>query len=153
MDAAVIESAQSLWLAMKESFTDSIIGVRDSQYLDYRFRQRPGLDYESVQLIDGDTVVALIVLRPHGEHYLIMDILCESALLGRVFNEISAHTQRQGRPAVFWLSAGQVDRLGMEAVCVESLGIHIPCNRWTRGPSADQLQGAWWLTAGDMDFM
>tara|TARA_R100001143_G_scaffold26969_1_gene26935 strand:+ start:2960 stop:4717 length:1758 start_codon:yes stop_codon:yes gene_type:complete len=153
MDAAVIEAAQCLWLAMKEGFTDSIIGVRDSAYLDYRFRQRPGLEYESVQIIDGDTLVAIIVLRPHGEHYLVMDILCEPALLGQVFNEISAYTQRHGRPAVFWLSAGQVDRLGMEAVCVESLGIHIPCNRWTVGPGAEQLQGAWWLTAGDMDFM
>ncbi len=153
MDAAVVEAAQSLWLSMKEGFTDSIIGVRDSQYLDYRFRQRPGLEYESVQIIDGDTLVAIVVLRPHGEHYLIMDILCEPALLGQAFNEISAHTLRQGRPAVFWLSAGQVDRLGIESLCVESLGIHIPCNRWTAGPGADQLQGAWWLTAGDMDFM
>ena len=35
----------------------------------------------------------------------------------------------------------------------QELEIEIPCNIWTRGPSAEQLQGAWWLTAGDMDFL
>ena len=33
------------------------------------------------------------------------------------------------------------------------LEIEIPCNVWTRGPDAATLAGAWWLTAGDMDFL
>jgi hypothetical protein len=36
---------------------------------------------------------------------------------------------------------------------MRDLEIDIPCNSWTRGPQAQELAGAWWLTAGDMDFL
>jgi hypothetical protein len=39
------------------------------------------------------------------------------------------------------------------AATVRELQIEIPCNRWSHGPATETLAGAWWLTAGDMDFM
>ena len=47
----------------------------------------------------------------------------------------------------------QAPKLNLLDAHWQELEIEIPCNIWTRGPSAERLQGAWWLTAGDMDFL
>ena len=52
-----------------------------------------------------------------------------------------------------WLTSSGVDKALTGDAIVNELGIEIPCNSWNPGPSAELLDGAWWLTAGDMDFI
>jgi hypothetical protein len=52
-----------------------------------------------------------------------------------------------------WLTSSGKDKVFTAGAIVNELGIEIPCNSWNPGPSAEVLYGAWWLTAGDMDFI
>ena len=52
-----------------------------------------------------------------------------------------------------WITRAWADKVKIDGVIINELGIEIPCNSWNRGPSSKELLGAWWLTAGDMDFI
>lgn len=143
----------AVWQQMASGFSDSIIGVRDAAYLRYRYTQRPGLDYQVLVLTHPSGRHAVAITRDHGEHRLVMDVVAPVNELPQVLIALSQHGHDTGRPMVLWLSAGQLHRVQTASLHVEPTGIHIPCNTWTRGPAADTLQGKWWLTAGDMDFM
>ena len=138
---------------MEADFTDAIIGLRDAAYLHYRFVQRPGMHYRCVVAHLNGKAVALGVLREHGEQYLLMDIVGAADVLSAAFSQICVFGRSVGRPIVMWVTGGQVQRLKHPDSLIESTGIQIPCNRWSRGPETGLLKGAWWLTAGDMDFM
>lgn len=147
------ELVDSLWRQMAAAFTEAIIGVRDTAYLRYRYTQRPGQDYQILVLTHPSGSHALAVTRDQGERRLIMDLVAQPNDLPQVLITLSQYGHDTGRPMVFWLSAGQVHHVHTASLHVEPTGIHIPCNAWTRGPAADTLQGKWWLTAGDVDFM
>ena len=52
-----------------------------------------------------------------------------------------------------WITKGWSKTLEVAGIIENDLGIEIPSNYWNPGPSSEILYGAWWLTAGDMDFM
>lgn len=143
-----------LWQQMKSGFADAIIGVRDRSYLCYRFLQRPGLHYQCLTVMQGDQLLAVAFTRDHGDRRLLMDIIAapqhlECALLSILQSAAS------DKPCHFWLTAGQLARVISQSdkYSVTATGIQIPCNRWSPGPATDRLVNAWWLTAGDMDFL
>lgn len=154
----VVAAAGLLWPQMESGFADAIVGVRDVDYLHYRYQQRPGLHYEWLQVMDGETVKGLGVRRRHGEGWLLMDILAAPSDLAPVLALLLQAGNSDGA-VCFWLTAGQLHRVqsvddsGKNVFDVSSTGIQIPCNRWSRGPETGRLYGRWWLTAGDMDFL
>lgn len=150
---SVMPLADLLWSQMAPSFADAIIGVRDADYLHYRFVQRPGQDYECLTVSFDGNVKALVFRRPHFNGFLVMDIVAAVHDLPAVL--LAALQPSDGRPSVFWLTAGQLDRVrrGTNNLVITKTGIQIPCNRWSRGPGTARLSGKWWLTAGDMDFL
>ncbi|MBC54661.1 MAG: hypothetical protein CMQ34_12590 [Gammaproteobacteria bacterium] len=143
----------SLWQHMASALTDGIIGSRSAAYLAYRYAQRPNLDYRFLILGHPAGSHAFAIVRDHGEQTLIMDIVAAAEDLPLALMALCRHGHDTGRGMVFWLSAGQLPRVQSAMLHADVTGIHIPCNAWTRGPTADHLQGKWWLTAGDMDFM
>ncbi|MDO9478034.1 MAG: GNAT family N-acetyltransferase [Pseudohongiella sp.] len=153
-DRTLRAHAEQLWLQMKAGFANAIIGVRDGDYLSYRFLQRPGLSYNCYTVMKGQVVKAVAFSREHGDRQLLMDIIAapehlEDALLSIL------RSAGQNRPYHFWLTAGQLARVTTQAdhFHIAATGIQIPCNRWSPGPETQRLKGAWWLTAGDMDFL
>lgn len=156
--ADVAAMADTLWSQMQDGFADAIIGVRDAPYLHYRYQQRPGQMYECLQVMDSGQTKGVGFRRRHGDGWLLMDILAAPHDLGAVLLTLLHSDQHQGRVS-FWLTGGQLHRVHRQSadaqtmLAVSSTGIQIPCNRWSRGPETDVLQGRWWLTAGDMDFL
>lgn len=156
---ALQETSNGLWQQMLSAFANGIIGVRDWPYLDYRYEQRPGLSYRFLQLTYAGAVRAIAVTREHGEQSLVMDLIAAPEDLAEAFRVLCAFGHGEGRPMVFWLTAGQISRVEPPQLAdtpqlhKEPTGIHIPCNAWTHGPSATTLHQKWWLTAGDMDFL
>ena len=153
-DVPLQQQADELWQQMLTDFADAIIGVRDADYLRYRFLQRPGLAYNCIKVMQGSEIKALAFCRDHGDRRLLMDIIAapehiEQALLA-VFQSAHPH-----KPVHFWLTSGQLARVirQTERFDITATGIQIPCNRWSPGPPTDRLINAWWLTAGDMDFL
>lgn len=147
------EHADALWARMLEASADRILGVRDRCYLNYRFIERPGINYRCFSVRSVGKIVAMAFVREHGEQYLIMDIVGAMHDISSALKALCRHGHELGRPMVFWITAGQLALFSDCALQTEATGIHLPCNSWSKGPPATRLAGAWWLTAGDMDFM
>ena len=154
----------TLWPQMLSGFRDAIIGVRDGDYLHYRYWQRPRLQYECLQLTVNTSVRAIVFRRPHYDGYLVMDIIAAAEDLPLALHAVLQPSD-EGKRSVFWVTGGQLNRVQFrrpqssrqpdtgDTLQVSKTGIQIPCNRWTRGPYTATLAGKWWLTAGDMDFL
>ena len=152
------DAVASCWKQMAEDLRGGIVGVRDLDYLRYRYCSHPQWaegGYECVALTgEGSPApVAIVVLKRLGQERLLMDII------GAVADYPAALEAVRGT-----LAAGniglhcRITRAHAPAVTLpgsdwRDLEIEIPCNIWTRGPDAASLAGAWWLTAGDMDFL
>lgn len=152
-----VAEIDGLWRAMAPGFCTGIIGRRHSDYLRYRYVQHPGADNYQLGLLRNENreAVALVVLKAHEGHCLIMDIVSPRDRLTSVLQALRAGA----RPAAIkgqlrlWLTRSWATRLSPPGASVQEMHIEIPCNAWNPGPRAARLRGAWWLTAGDMDFM
>ena len=147
-----------LWHSQRADFADSIIGVRDSQYLHYRYHEHPYAKagrYRVMGIWQGEVLRAVAVIMAHEEEALLMDIVCPLAQT-RVMIDILQVLLRQGGETSrlkMWITLAWLDKIKKPEDQVKELCIEIPCNSWNPGPPSDKLYGAWWLTAGDMDFM
>lgn len=154
------QAIDRLWQTMSTHFGNAIIGVRDADYIRYRYFQHPFAargQYRSflIRPKDGSEVTALVVTKAHDEGQLLMDLVCDisefqDALV--LANTLICEKADQDN-LKFWITRGWQQRLQIPESAVKELGIEIPCNSWNPGPSAEALYGAWWLTAGDMDFI
>lgn len=144
------------WTDMREGFRDSIIAHRDPGYLYYRYLERPGLQYDCRVIHCNEVPTAAAIIRGHGEYDLLMDLVCAPEKLAGAFRALSAESLQRGRQLRFWVTGGQLHRLeglAPEELCTEHMDVYVPCNVWTKGPSVEELAGAWWMTAGDTDFL
>ena len=153
------DAIDGLWQQMATAFGDAIIGIRDSSYLKYRYFQHPfyhrGLYHPYLVRDEAGHPSALFVLKAHGDELLLMDLISPAVDIKPMLGEIVAFCckQWQGRALKIWITRAWQEAVQLPDCVVNDLGIEIPCNSWNRGPDAETLYGAWWLTAGDMDFM
>ena len=148
----------ALWSSMATSFTDDIIGVRDWHYLQYRYFRHPlwarGA-YECLELRASDDakLKALVFLKPHEGGRLLMDIIGDVQLFPELLTALVIYLGERSETLRSRVTQAHAPSLSLAGSKQYELGIEIPCNIWTRGPAADTLKDAWWLTAGDMDFL
>lgn len=149
-----------LWHSMSGQFEEGIIGIRDSAYVRYRYFDHPFAasgQYRAFLVKNTETsqVEAFVVLKNHDEGLLLMDMICDQEQFLRMLDITNALVARESDSGSlkFWITRGWQKRLQLPDSSVKELGIEIPCNSWNPGPSAETLYGAWWLTAGDMDFI
>ena len=158
-DQSHVKAIDSLWEKMREDFTQGVIGVRDAAYIRYRYFEHPfanrGL-LTRILINDRQTggALAIVVLRDHEDKRLLLDLVCSAEKLKFMLQALSDHVSiKENKSLKFWIAQGWLDSVQFEGCTVNELGIEIPCNSWNPGPSAERLCGAWWLTAGDMDFV
>ncbi len=140
-----------LWQAMARALDQAILGDRSAAYMCYRYLAHPSIRYRVLQLRDdAGRLVAVAVLRDHEGELLLCDIVAVPADIVRCLPVIR---QWAGDLLKCWIAAGHAHWFEHKGSTRHTLGIEIPCNRWSEGPGAAELAGAWWLQAGDMDFL
>jgi hypothetical protein len=88
-----------------------------------------------------------------GQERLLMDIVAAVQDMPGALTALRHALAAQQLGLHARITRAQSAALLLPGTQVHDLDIEIPCNVWTRGPSAATLAGAWWLTAGDMDFL
>lgn len=142
-----------VWERMQDSLSDAIVGVRDASYVRFRYQQRPGQDYQLLVVDEHGKTPGLVIYRQHGQQEMALDVIAAASDVAAVLSAAMQHLEKQGKEMFFWLTRGQYPRLQNGDFQVSDTAIQIPCNVWNRGPDYDTLKGAWWLTAGDTDFL
>ena len=144
-----------LWDSMSPAFENGIIGVRNWEYVKYRYFDHPrGISGEFKRLLLSDAhgdICAAFFLKEHDQCNLIMDIICPFKDITQYILKLSL-LLNEVRLKI-WITKGWSKTLEVAGIIENDLGIEIPSNYWNPGPSSEILYGAWWLTAGDMDFM
>ena len=144
-----------LWDSMSPAFENGIIGVRNWEYVKYRYFDHPrGISGEFKRLLLSDAhgdICAAFFLKEHDQCNLIMDIICPFKDITQYILKLSL-LLNEVRLKI-WITKGWSKALEVAGIIENDLGIEIPSNYWNPGPSSEILYGAWWLTAGDMDFM
>lgn len=158
--ALQLQQLNQLWLEMAADFAQGIIGLRDAPYIKYRYGEHPGAARGQFRCLllsasESGEAYALIVLKQHGDSQLLMDMVCATARIPEVINAANqlVKDQQLGTSLRLWLTRGWLGAIPLAGAIVNELNIEIPCNSWNPGPTAAELYGKWWLTAGDMDFM
>lgn len=157
-DPASQPEVDMLWKQMAADLQEQIVGLRDWHYLYYRYSTHPSWQtggYRCVALRRSGVaeLTAVIVVKKHDNALLVMDIIGAVAQFPTALQTLSGFLASTDEPLVCRITQGQFARISVHGCEMRDLEIDIPCNSWTRGPQARELAGAWWLTAGDMDFL
>jgi len=146
-----------LWEAMAQDLSAGIIGTRDWDYLYYRYVTHPlyvrGAYVFQAVFAEGTSPLVLAVLKKQEGGWLLMDLIGPVAEFHPCLLALVEHYGSLGQQLSCRVTSAYAPLLSLSNSQVQELGIDIPCNVWTRGPSVQALKGAWWLTAGDMDFI
>lgn len=145
-----------LWETMKPHFATSLIGERHWSYLTDRYATHPFNTYELLLVRNRITraptgVVALRDREAGGVE--VLDLVGDTANWPRLVSAIRRWTARKGRHRAFmWVTKSHVPLLSATGPDVLPMELVVPANIWTPAATVEELQGSWWLTAGDSDF-
>lgn len=156
LDAPAI--VDELWAEMAKGLQKQVVGERDWNYWHYRYCTHPAWTrgiYSCVALRNNADmqIKALFLLKQQEQGRLLMDIVGAVEELAGYVAALRDSLAIDNIALTCRITRAQAPKLDLPDTHWHELEIEIPCNIWTRGPSAEQLQGAWWLTAGDMDFL
>jgi hypothetical protein len=149
-------SVDRLWKAMAQDFRGSILGVRDADYVEERYQKHPTVAYECLlvrKLLTG-AKVGLVVLRSVDQGQIeLMDLIGPRHSFPALVAAARRWAWRKGAGRLrAWVTASHADLLAATSPAATPMDLMVPANVWSPGPSADELRGHWWLTAGDSDF-
>lgn len=158
-----LDESQRLWIdeqwrRMAKDLRDAAVGVRDAQWLQFRYLARPGMSYELWAVRSGllRRPVGLLVVRRHDQHLEVLDLLGPVAAFGRLVAVARLLAHRGGLTRIeCWISRSHrrlLDDVDPDHVTVTDLGVDVPANVHTAGADAAQLRNRWFLMAGDADF-
>lgn len=144
------------WQAMAQDFRDSILGVRDADYIEHRYHRHPTVTYECLlvrKLLTG-AVQGLVVLRSvDADQAELMDLIGPRHSFPALVAVARRWAGRKGAKRLrAWVTASHANVLAATAPTVTPMDLVVPANVWSPGPSADELRNRWWLMAGDTDF-
>jgi len=156
LDAAHAEAVDSLWARMASRFQASVLGVRDWAYVRGRFLDHPINRYECLLVRQrfSRRPKGVVVLRDQGDDGLeLLDLIGDPDEFEDLVRAARRRAAQLGRSRVFmWLTEGHAPRLAASNARIKPLGLMVPANVWTAGPSVAELTRRWWLTGGDADF-
>ena len=153
-DTALLDT---LWASMARDFDDSIIGVRDADWVKARYLAHPTIKYDAlvVRRLLGGAPQGLIVLRrlEDGDGMELMDLIGPRRALPALVEAARQWAARKSaRTLRAWITASHADALATAGAQRTPLDLMVPANVWSAGPSAEELRHRWWLMAGDTDF-
>lgn len=155
-DPADRERVQALWKAMAQDLDGSVVGVRDWDYLEYRYFNHPHNHYE-LMLVSARLTgapVGVVVLRRLEDSCELLDVIAPLKNLSLLIDQACRVTGLWGLSHLYcWITKNQAQHFllcsdGKE----DSLNIRIPASCWTDESGVDVFKDRWWLMSGDTDF-
>lgn len=151
-----VAALDRLGLEMADDALGSLIGVRDAEQWRQRYLRHPEVRY-GLHLVRSrwwGIPLAAFVVRRHEGRLQLLDVVGARRALPLAVQAAQALAAQHGLPVLdAWITASHAHWLDP---CREATRsdpeIPVPCNTWTPGPSAAELQGRWFLMAGDADF-
>lgn len=149
-------AVDGLWQKMAADLGDVVLGVRDAEWVRWRYLQRPGVDYQLLLVRSRwwRRPIGVLALRRRDDALEWLDVVAPTRHFGLLLSVARAQAAQAGLPALrCWVSASQQQRLtNVAAADVHDLGIEVPACAHTVGPAPDRFKDRWFLFGGDADF-
>ncbi len=143
-----------LWKNMYLSLSNSLVSVRDLQYVQHRYFSHPHHSYELLLLTHRFTTqaLAIVVIVREQEQCKVMDFIGDIRHIPEAIRQMQRIAGYWGLKSVsLWISKGFINYFPPAEQ--RTLDIFIPHNIWSPCFPSEQIQDKWWLMAGDTDFL
>ncbi|MBB1488217.1 GNAT family N-acetyltransferase [Oceanospirillum sediminis] len=146
-----------LWRQMAADVSDLAIGVRDRQYIEHRYLNKPEQDY-LIKLVFRRFALkpcGLLVLKAHrdGSGIELIDFVSSRADAPSVIRVAQVLTAQMGQQWLFaWTTPSVQAWLDETSPVIEPTEVVIPGNAVNDKEYALEVKDRWWLTGGDTDF-
>ncbi len=147
--------AAALWQSMSADLEDTIVGVRDSDWLRHRYLNHPQYDYHVLLLSSrlSGKPTGIFVLRQEGNRCELIDLLAPLAHFPKLIEAARAIAGLWGCEGLYgWISTSYAHNLTRCGGEQRELDVAIPTSIWTKDVDYKELQDRWWLMSGDTDF-
>lgn len=159
-----------MWLAMNTDLKDRIVIVRDMDYLLYRYNDNPSHQYQFHLVTEESGKPQGVLVSRHADgRLLILDLIAPLDSFQNIVVFAQNLAAQDGLKSVStWITepdasiftSAKTDAVDLPAnvlppqgVVVRDIGVRIPTSVCSPGPSPESLQDAWFLLAGDTDFL
>ncbi|EIJ42535.1 hypothetical protein BegalDRAFT_1656 [Beggiatoa alba B18LD] len=145
-----------LWQNMANSLQTALLGVRDWQYLHYRYLQHPHNTYELLLVthrLTGKPLGLAVIFIENGICRL-MDFIGSLQQLHATILQVRRVAGRRGLTQVnTWITENFATMFPLIDAQQKVLDIQIPHSTWCQGLAPETIENHWWLMAGDTDFL
>lgn len=154
-DANAAAVADALWDRMRADLKEAIVGVRDWNYIKYRYLDHPSNAYDVVLVSTrwGWHPLGLVVLKQEGERCELMDVVGALGDFPRLIHQARRLAGRFGAQRLYgWVAASFVSHFIDAGVQPQDIEVSVASNISRFGPTIEQMEKRWWLVSGDTDF-
>jgi len=150
------QCVEQLWSKMAAEFADRTIGIRDLEYLRYRYHEHPELSYDLhlvYRIADGG-LIGLLVTRQIDDRLLLVDMVSakgnmrDLAEFGRILT-----AEANCREFYGWLTDVDCPLFADSSVEIRESAVRLPISVFCEGLTAEEMQDSWFFMCGDSDFM
>lgn len=145
------DDIQKLWLKMKKDFKNEILGIRDLDYLKYRYFEHPENKYLYYFITPwwSNKPLGIAFLKTYDLHVELMDIICEKKNIIRIINALKVNLPILGKESMhLWLCKRYASKLKSLAKSINETQFKILANPLNE----NELKDIWWLTSGDTEY-
>ena len=145
-----------LWGSMRENLKDQLLVIRDGAYLRFRYRDHPEGGYEGYLITHRITrrPIGWVVLKEEEDHVRLMDIVARPQEISWVIESVRQRFSQTHQKALrAWITPAQMPYYQSPEAQVSETNIEIPTHALTRGIPPEELEGRWWVSMGDTDFL
>jgi len=144
-----------LWQQMADGLSNALVGVRDWQYVEHRYLQHPHKRYELLFISQRLTAkpLAVAIIHRHEDICQLIDFIGELTHIPETLRQVRRMAGVWGmKQVVVWVTENFATAFS-KLQKAKPLDIQIPHSIWCQGVSPTEVDGHWWLMAGDTDFM
>ncbi|MEK7991785.1 MAG: GNAT family N-acetyltransferase [Thiotrichaceae bacterium] len=144
-----------LWRKMDKELKQHIALIRDWEYIEYRYLQRPDKEYTFLVVYDVFLrPIGLVIIAIEPNFCRFMDYIGCIADLSRVMPLVCTHLQQQQIERLSgWFSAAISEYFTQAGGQITETEIILPTIIWGQGVDVNEIKQHWWLTTGDTDFL
>lgn len=146
----------TLWEKMRPGLKEYIAVIRDAAYLRYRYFDHPSFFYNALLIKHRMTgrVLGLVFLKEEEDHVKLMDVVGKiQDIQGLLVAARAFLTGSGSKPLKAWVTPRQWEVFKGPGATAVTTDIEIPTHTATPGIPVAELQGRWWVSFGDTDFL
>lgn len=153
LNESEVESwAKTLWSQMSADFRQHVLGVRDADWLQYRYLKHPLFNYRILGIAGGFGIYkfGMAVVREENGELECLDLLAARAHLPRMLLALRDWMRRQGFGSLrIWVNEPFVAELMTPSARIVDRDMRITV---TCGEHSKAYARRWWVCGGDTDF-